>query len=143
LARLWPLSRPSPTARPARLVLLLQDLKFGGTQRQTLELARQDKIIGHPLEAEVRVAVSGELADFLADKWETLKAIAIVSELVAVEDAGPGAFRSEEFPELQVTVRAAAGEKCERCWMRSTTVGQDSDHPQICGRCATAVAASR
>ncbi|OGQ96159.1 MAG: isoleucine--tRNA ligase [Deltaproteobacteria bacterium RIFOXYD12_FULL_57_12] len=110
---------------------------------KTLELARQDKIIGHPLEAEVRVAVSGELADFLADKWETLKAIAIVSELVAVEDAGPGAFRSEEFPELQVTVRAAAGEKCERCWMRSTTVGQDSDHPQICGRCATAVAASR
>ena len=41
LARLWPLSSPSPTARPARLVLLLQDLKFGGTQRQTLELARR------------------------------------------------------------------------------------------------------
>jgi glycosyltransferase involved in cell wall biosynthesis len=28
-------------ARPARLVFLLQDLKFGGTQRQTLELARR------------------------------------------------------------------------------------------------------
>jgi len=27
-------------ARPARIVLLLEDLKFGGTQRQTLELAR-------------------------------------------------------------------------------------------------------
>ena len=26
---------------PARLVFLLQDLKFGGTQRQTLELARR------------------------------------------------------------------------------------------------------
>jgi len=32
---------PSPTASPARIVFLLQDLKFGGTQRQTLELARR------------------------------------------------------------------------------------------------------
>ncbi len=35
------LSRPSPNFRPARLVFLLQDLKFGGTQRQVLELARR------------------------------------------------------------------------------------------------------
>jgi hypothetical protein len=35
------LSNPSRTARPARLVFLLQDLKFGGTQRQALELARR------------------------------------------------------------------------------------------------------
>lgn len=31
---------PSPVRRPARVVLLLQDLLFGGTQRQALELAR-------------------------------------------------------------------------------------------------------
>ena len=36
---LWP-AKPAPAARPARLVFLLQDLKFGGTQRQTLALAR-------------------------------------------------------------------------------------------------------
>jgi glycosyltransferase involved in cell wall biosynthesis len=30
----------SPPLRPARIVLLLEDLKFGGTQRQALELAR-------------------------------------------------------------------------------------------------------
>jgi glycosyltransferase involved in cell wall biosynthesis len=41
LSRLAPLSSPSPTARPVRLIFLLQDLKFGGTQRQTLELARR------------------------------------------------------------------------------------------------------
>lgn len=35
------LSGPSPNFRPARLVFLLQDLKFGGTQRQVLELARR------------------------------------------------------------------------------------------------------
>jgi len=35
-----PIHRPSPPA-PARLVFLLQDLAFGGTQRHTLELARR------------------------------------------------------------------------------------------------------
>jgi glycosyltransferase involved in cell wall biosynthesis len=35
-----PLKIASAPSRPARLVFLLQDLKFGGTQRQTLELAR-------------------------------------------------------------------------------------------------------
>jgi len=40
LSRLRPFSSPSPTARSARLVFLLQDLQFGGTQRQALELAR-------------------------------------------------------------------------------------------------------
>jgi glycosyltransferase involved in cell wall biosynthesis len=39
LSRRRPLA--GPAARPARLVFLLQDLKFGGTQRQTLELARR------------------------------------------------------------------------------------------------------
>ena len=36
-----PLKTFLPHRRPARLVFLLQDLKFGGTQRQTLELARR------------------------------------------------------------------------------------------------------
>jgi glycosyltransferase involved in cell wall biosynthesis len=40
LSRPQPFSSPTPPARPARLVFLLQDLKFGGTQRQALELAR-------------------------------------------------------------------------------------------------------
>jgi glycosyltransferase involved in cell wall biosynthesis len=35
------LSGPSSSARPARVVFLLQDLEFGGTQRQALELARR------------------------------------------------------------------------------------------------------
>jgi glycosyltransferase involved in cell wall biosynthesis len=40
LSRPRPLPSPVSTPRPARLVFLLQDLQFGGTQRQALELAR-------------------------------------------------------------------------------------------------------
>jgi glycosyltransferase involved in cell wall biosynthesis len=40
-SRFLPPKTVSFSPRPARLVFLLQDLKFGGTQRQTLELARR------------------------------------------------------------------------------------------------------
>jgi isoleucyl-tRNA synthetase len=107
---------------------------------RALEIARRDKVIGHPLEAQVQVAVTGQLADFLADKWETLKMISIVSDLANVEEIAEPAFTSELLPELKVYVAPAAGGKCERCWMRTETVGNDADHPQLCNRCTSVVA---
>ncbi|HLD47828.1 MAG TPA: glycosyltransferase, partial [Desulfobaccales bacterium] len=67
MARLWPLSSPSPTARPARLVFLLQDLKFGGTQRQTLELAR--RLDPARFRVEVWVMTAGDDLAPLAREW--------------------------------------------------------------------------
>jgi glycosyltransferase involved in cell wall biosynthesis len=67
LARRWPLSSPSPTARPARLVLLLQDLKFGGTQRQTLELAR--RLDPARFQVEIWVMTAGDDLTPLARDW--------------------------------------------------------------------------
>jgi isoleucyl-tRNA synthetase len=55
-------------------------------------------------------------------------------------DAAPsGAYRSEDVPEVAVMVRAAEGDKCERCWQVLPDVGADPQHPRICGRCADAV----
>jgi isoleucyl-tRNA synthetase len=107
---------------------------------RALEIARQDKVIGHPLEANVQVEVTGQLADFLADKWETLKMISIVSDLDHVEELAGSAFTSELLPELKVYVAPAIGSKCERCWTRSESVGNDADHPQLCNRCTSVVA---
>jgi glycosyltransferase involved in cell wall biosynthesis len=67
LSRLRPLSSPSPTARPARLVFLLQDLKFGGTQRQTLELAR--RLNPGRFQVEVWVMAAGDDLAPLAREW--------------------------------------------------------------------------
>jgi len=113
---------------------------------KALELARQNKIIGHPLEAEVRVAVGADTALFLQDKWETLKTIAIVSELIPVA-AGEIAsasdsqvFHSEELPDLQVAIQPATGGKCERCWLRDQSVGKSGEHPALCSRCTAVVA---
>jgi glycosyltransferase involved in cell wall biosynthesis len=67
LSRLWPLSSPPPTARPARLVMLLQDLKFGGTQRQALELARH--FDPGRFQVEVWLLAAGEDLAPLARDW--------------------------------------------------------------------------
>jgi len=47
--------------------------RIRGDITRALEKARAAKIIGHSLEAEVRVAGEGDLAVFLADHWQTIK----------------------------------------------------------------------
>ena len=38
-----------------------------------------------------------------------------------------------------MTVEKAHGEKCERCWIYSETVGSDAEHPTLCARCANEI----
>ena len=80
------------------------------------------------------------MESFLADKWKTLATICIVSSLKKVETEKPGAVKSELFPDMTIEVKAAESQKCERCWMRSETVGQDEKHPLICDRCSQVMA---
>jgi len=40
---------------------------------------------------------------------------------------------------LGVKVEQAEGEKCERCWMFSKTVGEDKENPTICHKCSEAL----
>lgn len=110
---------------------------------KALEIARQEKVIGHSLEAEVLLHVEGELADFVKNEWQTIKEICIISELTPLESVGEKNLKiltGEEIVDLRVAVRAAPGAKCERCWTRSTTVGSDGNHPSICSRCSAVVA---
>jgi len=103
-----------------------------------LEVARQDKTIGHSLSAAVDIyPVDGETYDFLAAMADQLATICIVSAgtLHAPE---VGAAPAGDAP-VRVVVSPAPGEKCERCWTLSTSVGQDGDHPTLCARCAAVV----
>nr|MBF0221351.1 isoleucine--tRNA ligase [Desulfobulbaceae bacterium] len=106
---------------------------------KALEVARAEKVIGHSLEARVSVKVPQKLEEFLADKWETLQNICIVSELVKVDALG-GEVDTGEFTGVEVLVEAASGEKCERCWTRSQSVGLDALHPVACERCVGVLA---
>jgi len=102
---------------------------------KALELARNDKIIGHSLDARVLLAVPEGPWRTLLDRYrEDLAAMFIVSQvdLVAAVDGGRSA---ENVPGMQVGVEKAQGDKCERCWNYSTTVGDSVDHPTVCARC--------
>ncbi|MBU0483157.1 MAG: isoleucine--tRNA ligase [Proteobacteria bacterium] len=114
-------------------------IKVRGEFTKALEIARQEKVIGHPLEAQLLIAVTGELGDFMQKRWNSLKTIAIVSGLELVAELKGDFFQSEELPGLSIQVRPAAGEKCERCWIRSESVGLEPAHPEICGRCVSVV----
>lgn len=101
--------------------------------QKALELARNEKVIGKPLEAKVTLYADGELADFLKSELKSLPEIFITS---AVEIAdGEGEFKGD-VKGLSITVNKADGKKCERCWKFSDTVGQDSEHPTLCAHCA-------
>ena len=61
----------------------------------------------------------------------------VVSNAAPAEGSVTG--QGTAFPGLTVEVAEAQGAKCERCWMQSTTVGADADHPTLCARCAQVV----
>jgi isoleucyl-tRNA synthetase len=108
---------------------------------KVLEKARRDKIIGLSLDAQVLLMVSGESAAFFNKETEALlRELCIVSSLQCVDQACTGTFvRCEECTDVQVAVAPAPGNKCERCWMLSPSVGEDAEHPKLCQRCLKVV----
>lgn len=104
---------------------------------RALEAARREKIIGHPLDARVRLRLPPELQEEFAGEEELLRTVFIVSAVECTDDAArlsePPA--GEAVPGLLVGVTPVDAPKCERCWVRSPTVGDAAEHPTVCGRC--------
>ncbi|MDX2167518.1 MAG: isoleucine--tRNA ligase [Deltaproteobacteria bacterium] len=99
---------------------------------KALEDARQRGDIGHSLDARVHLVPSAALRPLLEAEREGLPALFIVSQVeLAATDAA----------ELAVTVDAARGAKCGRCWNFSEVVGSDAEHPELCERCLPVVRA--
>lgn len=111
---------------------------------KALEKARQDKLINHPLTAQVDLYPTAELGECLKG-IPNLAEIFIVSAVElheATEEKPEGVILAEILEGLGVAVKPAAGEKCERCWMYHTEVGQHSEHPTLCPRCASVVSSN-
>jgi isoleucyl-tRNA synthetase len=92
------------------------------TVLKSLETARQEKVIGAPLEAKVHLESSPLLAEYARE----LPGLFIVSQ-VELTGGGP------------VTITRATGTKCERCWKYTEDVGSSPDLPTVCAACAEAV----
>lgn len=103
-----------------------------------LETARASKLVGKPLEAAVTLLCGDEAAYNTYKPFEQLLTeLCIVSHLHI--ERGEGGVPCEGMENLSVKVERAQGEKCERCWIYSDTVGHDAGHPTLCTRCAKVV----
>lgn len=110
--------------------------RLRGDVNKALEIARAGKIIGKPLDAEVTLYVSdAAMAEEL--KNYDLKTIFIVSRADIVVGAGEG--YTGETEGVSVAIRASESPKCVRCWTHDEHVGENSEHPELCPRCAGVV----
>ena len=108
---------------------------------KALEKARQEKMINHPLTAQVELYPTQEQYEFL-QLVPNLADIFIVSALNMhkPEELRPeGVWQAEVHEGLAILVSPAEGEKCERCWIFNKSVGENKDHPTLCPRCAKVV----
>ncbi|SAI63018.1 isoleucyl-tRNA synthetase [Bordetella trematum] len=92
-----------------------------------LEAVRSAGGIGSSLQAEVDLYASGEEHALLDSLGDDLRFVFIVSRATLHERAG----------ELDIEITPSGHKKCERCWHWRADVGQDADHPEICGRCVS------
>lgn len=106
-----------------------------GEVSKALETARRGKVIGHSLDAGVTISAEEELSTFLQGFEPDLKSIFIVSSVFIQEFDAEPTLVSEEVDGLRVHVKAAPGEKCERCWNYDEKVGANEKGLAVCTRC--------
>jgi isoleucyl-tRNA synthetase len=97
---------------------------------KALEEARNQKLIGTGLEAQVSVTAPDSMYSLLKRYEGQLRYLFIVSAVSLAQGSGNGSGG------VHVEVKKADGVKCERCWNYSTHVGEEKNYPTVCERCA-------
>src|SRR5699024_9855465 len=106
-------------------------LKIRTDVLKALEEARNEKIIGKPLEARIVIVPKDEETKTVLENTPNIHQLFIVSEaVIAEEHEGTKSYQC-----VDVFVEKHPGEKCDRCWMHADSVGQFEDHPTLCERC--------
>ena len=95
---------------------------------QSIESARQQKLIGNALEAHVKLSLPH------TDPIHQMP-LSEVAEFLILSDIQLRATQDETSAVVTRTMQR----RCDRCWRHPGTVGVDSDHPGLCDRCASVV----
>ncbi|ROR41853.1 isoleucine--tRNA ligase [Diaphorobacter sp. C33] len=89
-----------------------------------IETVRAAGTVGSSLQAVVTLTAAPEDHALLASLGDDLKFVLIVSATYLIAGSA-----------LQISVAASSDAKCERCWHYRADVGQNPEHPTLCGRC--------
>ena len=115
--------------------------KLKSATDKALELARSQKAIGNSLEACVYVDIKNDEMKRIVEGFEKgeLADICIVSQFEFGKlDEALSRYYDEETG-VEVSVIKARGEKCDRCWKYSESVGKNEKGENICNRCYSVV----
>ncbi|MDR1359884.1 MAG: class I tRNA ligase family protein, partial [Deltaproteobacteria bacterium] len=109
-----------------------------GEVTRAIEPLRKAGQVGLALDASVTLYADAPLREKLAALGTDLRSLFLVSQfaLLPLEQAPADALKGQGLPGLALTIKEARGEKCARCWIRSTDLGADPRHPDLCPRCA-------
>ena len=106
---------------------------------KALEEKRQQDTIGHSLDAEVILVPKNNSVKALLEEYrDVLEELFIVSK-VSLSD-GSGELKGEL---VEVIVKHAEGEKCQRCWKYTTEISQSEEFPGVCPRCLAVLKGER
>lgn len=109
-----------------------------GAVNKLLENARNEKVIGGSLQAQVTLFVDDALAAKLKQLHNELRFILITSKAdVKLLSEKSALAQATEINGLWVEVNKVDAEKCERCWHHTDDVGKIAGHETICGRCVS------
>jgi len=98
-----------------------------GEVSKELENLRTEGKIGSSLQAEVEIRASGARYEALASLDDDLRFVLICSKVVLVKAADSVAEA--------IIATSSSHAKCGRCWHWRSDVGQNAEHPELCGRC--------
>jgi isoleucyl-tRNA synthetase len=101
---------------------------------KALEIARANKLIGKSLDAKITLYMSDEVKSFVESFGELLPTVFIVSDVQFGKGNAPEGAHTETESGIAVLVEQADGEKCDRCWMYTTTPIDDGEG-KLCPRC--------
>jgi isoleucyl-tRNA synthetase len=104
-----------------------------------LEVARKAGEIGKGLDANVLLGVGESQQAFILSYRKALSELFNVSKVSFLAEQSLSRFSGLEG--FVASVSKASDPKCERCWRYVPDVGNESNYPTVCLRCAEALAA--
>ena len=109
-----------------------------------IEAARNAKLVGSNLSAQVDLWVNNDLYTALNQLGDELRFVLITSQvnLHHITDATANNGEATDMDGLRVKISPAAGTKCARCWHVLPDVGTHSVHSTLCARCIVNVSGS-
>jgi isoleucyl-tRNA synthetase len=142
-------------------LFVVRNLLTTEKRQQTIDhaIAYKDKIIGAQYYSERTVSAIEDPDELIANTpinvpvktsepqrksngIDELRYLFLASQVELIDDANllEGCQHQTTSEGGKIGVTKADGEKCDRCWNYSPTVGQNSEQPVICDRCVDALA---